>query len=131
MAFLRFGIVMALLALGSVAFAHGFVFLINFLFVNPDHEHVICFYDHQTDEKFFLQGDLRIKLDESVYWGAANTGLHDLRQDYAELVESTGVNLDQAMTDDQEIGSCLLDVNEKRALEGVSLTEPWPYKPKY
>ena len=69
MAFLRFGIVMALLALGSVAFAHGFVFLINVLFVNPDHEHVICFYDHQTGEKFFLQGDVRIKLDESVYWG--------------------------------------------------------------
>ena len=75
MAFLRLGIVMVLLALGSVAFAHGFVFLINVLFVNPDREHVICFYDHQTDEKFFLQGDVRIKLDESICWGAANTGL--------------------------------------------------------
>ena len=63
--------------------------------------------------------------------GAANTGLHDFRQDYAELVESAGVNLDQAFADDQEIGGCLLDANEKRALEGVSLTEPWPYKPKY
>ena len=78
-----------------------------------------------------MQGDLRIKLDESVYWGAANTGLHDFRQDYAELVESTDVNLDQALTDDQEIGGCLLDANEKRALEGGSLTEPWPYEPKY
>ena len=115
MVFLRFGIVIALLALGSIAFAQGFVFLINFLFTNPDHEYVICFYDRQMDEKFFLQGDLRIKLDESVYWGSANTGLHDLRQDYAELVESTGVNLDRALTDNQEIGSCLLDVNEKRA----------------
>ena len=67
MAFLHFGIAIAFLALGSVVFAHEYVFLISFLFANPDHEHVVCFYDHQTGEKFFLQGDLRIKLDESVY----------------------------------------------------------------
>ena len=34
-----------------------------------DHEHVICFYDHQTGEKFSLQGGVRIKLDESVLEG--------------------------------------------------------------
>ena len=67
MAFLRLGIAMALLAMSGVAVAHGFVFFINTLFANPDREHVVCFYDHQTGEKFFLQGDLRIKLDESVY----------------------------------------------------------------
>ena len=131
MAFLRFGIAMAFLALGGFALGQGFVFLINFLFANPDNQHVVCFYDHKTGEKFFLQGDLRIKLDESVYWGSFNSGLYDSRQEYAELVESTGVNLDEALTDNQEIGSCLLDINEKRVLEGIDLKSPWPYKPKY
>ncbi len=131
MAFLRFEIVMAILALGGFALAQGFVYLINFLFANPDNEHVICFYDRKKDEKFFLQGGLRIKLDHSVYWSAANAGRYDWRQDYAELVESTGVSLDEALTEDQEIRSCLLDVNEKRVLERVNLTAPWPYKPKY
>ena len=131
MAFLRFGIAIAFLALGGFALGQGFVFLINFLFTNPDNQHVVCFYDHQTGEKFFLQGDLRIKLDESVYWGSFNSGLYDSRQEYAELVESKGVNLDEVLTTNQEIGSCLLDVNEKRVLEGVSLTESWPGKAKY
>jgi len=121
MAFLRFGIAMAFLALGSVVFAHGYVFLISVLFANPDHEHVVCFYDHQTGEKFFLQGDLRIKFDESVCWGSFNSGLYDSRQEYAELVESKGVHLDEVLADNQEIGSCLLDVNEKRVMEGVKL----------
>ena len=131
MAFLRLGIAMALLAMSGVAVAHGFVFFINTLFANPDREHVVCFYDHHKGEKLFLQSDLRIKLDESVYWGSFNSGLYDSRQEYAELVESKGVNLDEVLTTNQEIGSCLLDVNEKRVLEGVSLTESWPGKAKY
>ena len=131
MAFLRLGIAMALLAMSGVAVAHGFVFFINTLFANPDREHVVCFYDHQTGEKFFLQGDLRIELDVSVYWGSFNSGLYDSRQEYAELVESKGVNLGEVLTTNQEIGSCLLDVNEKRVLEGFSLTESWPGKAKY
>ena len=66
-----------------------------------------------------MQGDLRIKLDESVNWGSFNAGLYDSRQDYAELVESIGVNLDEALTKSHEIGCCLLDINEMRVLEGV------------
>ena len=78
-----------------------------------------------------MQGDLRIELDVSVYWGSFNSGLYDSkRQEYAELVESKGVNLDEVLTTNQEIGKGLLDVNEKRVLEGVSLTESWPIKAK-
>ena len=53
--------------------------------------------------------------------GSFNSGLYDSRQEYAELVESKGVHLDEVLADNQEIGSCLLDVNEKRVLEGVKL----------